>query len=215
MLLVLVVVVLVLELPFRTTEDEDDDEDDWSRLGCTLLEWKGTTMTLNPAAARRARLIRRIRREKLDALLVTNVHNVRYLSGFLGDDSALLVTPDRTTLLTDSRYAEQAEAETRGIGIVVRRKGMMPVAAATARKAGVRTLGVEGRTMTMAEAEDLRKALPRVAVKPTRGMVERLRIVKDASEIAAISRAAAIADEAFRLTLPHVDAGPDRARAWR
>ena len=80
-------------------------------------------MTLHPHAARRARLIRLIRREKLDALLVTNVHNVRYLSGFLGDDSALLVTPGRTTLLTDSRYAEQAEAETRGIGIVVRKEG--------------------------------------------------------------------------------------------
>jgi Xaa-Pro aminopeptidase len=159
------------------------------------------------AAARRARLLRRIRREKLDALLVTNVHNVRYLSGFLGDDSALLVTPERTYLLTDSRYVEQAEAETRGIGIVLRRKGMMPVAAATARKAGVRTLGVEGRTMTMAEAEELRKALPKAAVKPTRGMVERLRMIKDKSEIAAISRAAAIADEAFRLTLAHVAPG--------
>jgi Xaa-Pro aminopeptidase len=156
---------------------------------------------------RRARLLRRIRREKLDALLVTSVHNVRYLSGFLGDDSALLVTPGRTTLLTDSRYAEQAGAETRGIGIVVRKKGMMAAVAAAARKAGVRTLGVEGRVMTMAEAEELRKALPHAEIKPTRGMVERLRIIKDASEIAAISRAAEIADEAFRLTLPHVAPG--------
>ena len=158
-------------------------------------------------AARRARLLRLIRREKLDALLVTNVHNVRYLSGFLGDDSALLVTPERTTLLTDSRYAEQAGAETRGIGIVIRKKGMMPVAATAARKAGVRTLGVESRTMTMAEAEELRKALPQAEVKPTRGLVERLRMIKDASEIAAISRAAEIADEAFRLTLPQVAPG--------
>jgi Xaa-Pro aminopeptidase len=164
---------------------------------------------LRPAepAARRARLIRRIRREKLDALLVTNVHNVRYLSGFRGEDSALLVTPERTLLLTDSRYTEQAESETCGIGIVVRKKAMMRVAAATARKAGVRTLGVEGRTMTLAEAEDLRKALPHVEVRPTRGMVERLRMIKDASEVAAISRAAEIADEAFRLTLPHVAPG--------
>ncbi len=170
-------------------------------------------MTLHPAAARRARLIRLIRREKLDALLVTNVHNVRYLSGFLGDDSALLVTPGRTTLLTDSRYAEQAEAETRGIGIVVRRKGMMPVAAATARKAGVRTLGVEGRTMTMAEAEDLRKALPHAAIRPTRGMVERLRIIKDASEIAAISRAAADRRRGVPPDAAARHAGPDRAQA--
>jgi Xaa-Pro aminopeptidase len=157
--------------------------------------------------ARRARLLRRIRRERLDALLVTNVDNVRYLSGFPCDDSALLVAPERTYLLTDSRYAEQAEAETRGIGIVVRKKGMMPVAAVTARKAGVRTLGVEECVMTMAEAEELRKALRHVEVKPTRGMVEWLRIIKDASEIAAISRAAEIADEAFRLTLPHVTPG--------
>ena len=90
---------------------------------------------------------------------------------------------------------------------------MMPVAAATARKAGVRTLGVEGRTMTMAEAEDLRKALPHAAIRLTRGMVERLRIIKDASEIAAISRAAQIADEAFRLTLPHVTPGQTEREA--
>jgi Xaa-Pro aminopeptidase len=159
------------------------------------------------ASARRGRLIGRFRREKLDALLVTNVHNVRYLSGFRGDDSALLVTPERTLLLTDSRYAEQAEAETRRIGIVVRKKAMMPTAAAAARKAGVRRLGVEGRAMTLAEAEDLRKALPRVEVKGTRGLVERLRMIKDASEIAAISRAAEIADEAFLLTLKHVAPG--------
>jgi Xaa-Pro aminopeptidase len=163
--------------------------------------------TCPEVAARRARLLRHIRREKLDALLVTNVHNVRYLTGFPSEDSALLVTPERTWLLTDSRYAEQAEAETRGIGIIVRKKAMMPVAAATARKAGVRTLGVEECVMTMAEARELRNALPHAEVKRTRGMVEQLRMIKDASEIAAISRAAEIADEALRLTLPHVAPG--------
>jgi Xaa-Pro aminopeptidase len=164
-------------------------------------------------ASRRARLLRQIRRDKLDALLVTNVHNVRYLSGFLGDDSALLVTPERTYLLTDSRYAEQAEGETHGIGIVVRKKGMMSIAAATARKAGVRTLGVEARTMTMAEAEEFRRSLPQAEIKPTRGMVERLRIIKDPSEIAAISRAAEIADEAFRLTLARIAPGQTEREA--
>ena len=132
------------------------------------------------AGLRRARLLRRFRREKIDALLTTNVHNVRYLSGFLGDDSALLVAPERTFLLTDSRYAEQAEAETRGIVVVVRKKGMMQAAGTTARKAGIRALGVEARAMALAESEDLRKALRGIELRPTRGLVERLRAVKDA-----------------------------------
>jgi len=162
---------------------------------------------LDAPGLRRARLLRRFRRKKIGALLVTNVHNVRYLSGFLGDDSALLVAPERTFLLTDSRYAEQSEAETRGIGIVVRKKGMMQAAGMTARKAGIRALGVEARAMTLAESEDLRKALRGVELRPTRGLVERLRTVKDASEIAAIRRAAQIAEEAFRLTLPQIAPG--------
>ena len=158
-------------------------------------------------AARRRRLLRRFRRAGVDALLVTKAENVRYLTGFGGDDSAALVTPDRTALLTDSRYAEQAGQETRRIAVVTRRNGMMRTAARAARKAGVGRLGVEADHLALALAEDLRSHARGMEVISCRGLVEALRAVKDRHEVAAIRRALEIAEEAFRLTLRHVRPG--------
>ena len=135
--------------------------------------------------SRRKRLIRRFAAEGIDALLVTGPRNVYYLSGFRGDDSALLVTPGETLLLTDSRYAEEAGEAIRGITLVVRTGSMMRTAAARARRAGVRRLGVEAKTMTLAEHEALRDRARKLEVKPTQGMVEQLRMIKDAGEVAA------------------------------
>jgi len=156
---------------------------------------------------RRDRLVGRFRREKVDALLVTNVHNVRYLSGFRGEDSALLVTRGRTFLLTDARFTEQAEAETRGLRIITRKQGMMRAAGVAALKAEAGRLGVEAENMTLTQEKELRKWARHMEVRQTCGMVERLRMVKDATEIAAIRRAAGIAEEAFRLILPQVRPG--------
>jgi len=157
--------------------------------------------------ARRKRLIRRFGPEKIDALLVTNPRNVCYLSGFRGDDSVLLVTGEETFLLTDSRYAEEAGDAARGLTVVVRKKGMMRAAVKVARKAGAPRLGVEAQAMTLAEADELEKCRRGTEVCRTRGLVEKLRMVKDAEELAAIRRAVEIAEEAFRLTLARIGPG--------
>ena len=149
-------------------------------------------------STRRSRLARRLKAQDIEALLVTSVLNVSYLSGFRGDDSALLVTPEGGWLLTDSRYAEQAGQETRGIDIIVRRKGMMQTAASLARKIGISGLGVEASAISLAQAEELRRQARTVEVKPTAGQVEHLRMIKDAGEVAAVRRATDIAERAFR-----------------
>lgn len=161
----------------------------------------------NPYSARRKELLRHMKTAGVDALLVSNRRNVFYLSGFRGDDSMLLVRPGRTVLLTDGRYTEQAEQETREVEILSRKKGMMPTAGLAVQKAGIKTLGVEAESLTVAQAEDLKAALGRTALKPVRGMVQRQRIVKDASEIAVIRRAVTITEQAFLQTLPHVRVG--------
>lgn len=158
-------------------------------------------------AARRRRVERRLRKEGIDALLVTDASNVRYLSGFTGDDSALLVQPGAACLLTDGRFDEQAGHETRGINIRVRRKGLASFAAHTARKAGIGVLGVEAEAITLAWHEALTKSLGKTLSRPTYGLVERLRLVKDRHEIAAISRAAKIAQEAFLTTVAELRPG--------
>ena len=157
--------------------------------------------------ARRRRLIRGLKAQSIDGLLVTDPRNVRYLSGFKGEDSALLVTPHETALLTDGRYSEQAQGETRGIAIRVRHKSLMEFAAAEAHRAGLERLGVEAQDVTLAQARALERSLTRTAVKPASGMVEGLRIVKDRTEVAEIRRAVAIAEEAFRATASKVRPG--------
>ncbi len=156
---------------------------------------------------RRNKLLRTFAREKIDGLLVTSPANVVYLSGFTGEDSALLLTPAETLLLTDSRFAEQAGQETRRIGIFVRKKGMMAAAARRARRAGVTRLGIEAGAVSMAQGEELRKELKSVEMHLTRGLVEKLRIIKDRTELAAIREATRIAEEAFRRTVAELKAG--------
>ena len=63
-------------------------------------------------AGRREEFCRQMAEQELDAYLVLARPNVRYLSGFTGEDTTLLVTANRTVLVTDSRYTEQAAEET-------------------------------------------------------------------------------------------------------
>jgi len=158
-------------------------------------------------ALRRGRLVRRLAGAGADGLLVTCRENVRYLSGFTGQDSALLLWPGGATLITDGRYLEQAEAETRGLRVLARQRDMMAFVGRTARREGIHRLGVEAKALTLAQAESLKKALGRVEMVSTRGLVEELRRVKDRGEVALIRRAIRIAEEAFRQTLARLRPG--------
>ena len=78
---------------------------------------------MQQAERRREKLRRLIRKEKADAILVTDFTNVTYLTGFTGDDSYLLVTSDGAILLTDSRYTVQLGEECPGLDLDVRTSG--------------------------------------------------------------------------------------------
>lgn len=168
-------------------------------------------------ARRVAALRERMRAEGLDALLVTNPENRRYLSGFTGhDDGAdsagtLLVADDDAVLITDGRYAEQSAAECPGLSVIVRQESLASVAAGVLRDLGARRVGFEAAHLTVALAEDLataaRAKVVAVELAPTRGLVEGQRVVKDAEEIAAIERAMGIADDTFAHLLDYLRPG--------
>jgi Xaa-Pro aminopeptidase len=159
------------------------------------------------------RLRQTLASEALDALLVTNPENRRYLSGFTGHDSgadsagALVVTSSEVILITDGRYTEQAEHECPGLTIKRREAQMAPLVAESLAASGAGTVGIEAIHLTVSSYEDLEKALmtlreqsdndSKLALSSTRGLVERQRAIKDAPEIAAIERAVAITDETF------------------
>lgn len=161
-------------------------------------------------ATRVERLRERLGADNLDALLVTNPENRRYISGFTGHDSgadsagALLVTPEAVTLITDGRYIEQAEHECPGLRLVKREGEFAPLAAKTLSEASVARVGIEAAHVTVALRDDIEAALKElgegaasITLTPTRRLVEPMRAVKDAAELAAIEHAVQITDETF------------------
>jgi Xaa-Pro aminopeptidase len=143
-------------------------------------------------------------------LLVTSRVNVRYLVGLDSSNAALLVEPDgETSLYTDSRYALRAEAVE---GVTFRQLKRNLVAELAQLLAG-RHIGVEAATLTVAQWETLRGA--GVEVVATHGLVEGLRVVKEAGEIEAIRAACALSDEMYEaLSRERFTGRTERELAW-
>ena len=158
------------------------------------------------------RLARLTAEAGLDRMLVTNLVNVRYLTGFGGTNGACVCGDGVRTFLTDFRYTERAEAEVEGWDVVTVTDDW--VAGIAARLAG-RT-GFEDDQMSVRLLGRLREKLPDGAeLEAAGGTVEKLRRVKDEREQAAIAAAAELADDVWRWSLERGLAGPQRARRRR
>ncbi|MEH3133350.1 MAG: Xaa-Pro peptidase family protein [Mycolicibacterium neoaurum] len=161
-------------------------------------------------SARRDRLRQRLAAADLDAMLVTDLVNVRYLSGFTGSNAALLVFAERDTpvLATDGRYVTQAAAQAPDAEVVIER-AVGPALAARAA-AGVRRLGFESHVVTVDGFTSLQRAGAGVDFVRAAGMVERLREVKDVGEIAILRLACEAADAALHDLLERGGLRPGR-----
>ncbi|MGV0602225.1 aminopeptidase P family N-terminal domain-containing protein, partial [Mycolicibacterium pulveris] len=148
---------------------------------------------------RRARLRDRLAAADLDAVLVSNLVNVRYLTGFTGSNAALLVRAgdDTPVLATDGRYRTQAAAQVPDAEIVIER-ACGPHLAGRAAADGVRRLGFESHVVTVDGYAALAKAAGEdVELVRAAGTVEALREVKDAGEVALLRLACEAADAAL------------------
>lgn len=141
----------------------------------------------------------------LPALLVTGDENRRYLSGFTGTAGILLITHHSAQVITDFRYVEQATEQARGWTVhqaPTVPDGTLRVAADVLAAEGVDRLAFEGDQVTVNTHRRLIERMGEIELVPTTGLVEGVRLVKDAAELAAIRRAAAVADAAFAHVLP-------------
>lgn len=140
--------------------------------------------TLTPEELRRAYALELIEERSLDGLLITNLHNVRYLTGFTGSNAMVLIFRHKpAVLLTDPRYTVQSQQQvTCRVRIA---KG--PLTASIAQeiaKARARRIGFEHDNMTVAQLESFRKALGvPVRLEPSGGYIEGFRLIKDAGEM--------------------------------
>ena len=145
--------------------------------------------------------------EGLDALLVTHLPNIRYLTGFTGSAALLLVRPDVTTLITDFRYAVQAPNEAGSAAVVeVDQKSVWDRLGRLLAAAAPGALGIEAQALTVRDAERV-GGLIRGRLTPTSDLVERLRAIKSPEEVAAIRAAADLAQAALAEVLPMVRPG--------
>ena len=154
---------------------------------------------------RQDKLLSLIREAEVDALLVTGVSNVRYLTGFSGDSSALLIGPSVRVLISDSRYQTQIVEECPGLEADIRTQKTKPhdQLAAVIAKARPGKLAVESHILTVHELGKVKEAIEKtgtgkaIEIKPLAETVEKLRQIKDDEEIAETRLAIRIAERAF------------------
>jgi Xaa-Pro aminopeptidase len=145
----------------------------------------------------------------LDALLLTSLANVRYLTGFSGTSALVLVSGREIHLVTDSRYATQAAEEVGDVArISVQAQSLWTgLWQQLAAMPAVRVVGFESLHLLHRDFQRLLESGDRWQWRPTVELVETLRERKDADEVAAIRRAGAMATEALGRLLPQVRPG--------
>jgi Xaa-Pro aminopeptidase len=138
----------------------------------------------------------------VDVLLVTDLVNVRYLTGYSGSNGIALVGSDTRTFVTDFRYVEQAAEEVDDSFDRVRAVQDLLEALPDLVPSGGLRLGFDDTNVTVRQHLRMRRALPdQVELTAAGGLVERLRAIKDDSEVQQIHAASQIADAAFEQLL--------------
>ncbi len=174
------------------------------------------TLPAMDVAARVERLRAGLAAARCDALLVTHLTNIRYLTGFTGSAAMLLVDFDDLTFVTDGRYEEQAagQLDTAGIDadIVIGRTVALQREAVSGLTAGIARLGLEAEHVTWADQRRYASEwFPDAELVPSSGLVEALRVVKDGGEVARIEAACRIADAALAAVASQLEDGPTEA----
>jgi Xaa-Pro aminopeptidase len=150
---------------------------------------------------------------EVPALLVTNLTNIRYLTGFTGSAALLLVTEGELLFVTDGRYGQQATAQLGGAGVEARIEvdnlKQKDIVASAVTRSGSPRVGLEADAVTWSAQRTYdTRWFPRAELVATTGLVEGLRLHKDEGEIDRLAAAAAIADAALAKVRPQLAEGP-------
>ena len=144
-----------------------------------------------------------------DALLVTHFPNIRYLCGFTGSAAMLLVEHSRATLFTDSRYTLQARQEVRDASTVIAPHGLLKAVAEAlkARRGNIR-LAFAPAQLTVSQKDALQLAAgARLRWLAAPDLIERLRVIKEADELARMRQSARLISDVWTAAIRHIKPG--------
>ena len=142
----------------------------------------------------------------VEGMLFFEEANIRYLTGFAGSDGAFFVGGERTFLLVDGRYTNQAKDEATGCDIIKfrdRTEGMAGIISDLRLK----RVGIESPAIALDNYLKLQDLLENVTLKPLSGEIERIRIIKDEGEVSLLKKAAIMAARALEETLEQIRLG--------
>lgn len=153
---------------------------------------------------RLARLRNFLAERQLEAVVISSLQNIAYFSGFRGDDSFVVVTPQQAAVVTDFRYIEQANKQATDCNVVEYKQSIYDSIADICRMEKLTKIGFEGANLSYEQYSKLTKAIESDAVSVD---LADLREIKDAGEIGKLKKAVAISDAAFTRVLEIIRPG--------
>ncbi len=158
-----------------------------------------------------------LRRRKIDAMLITQPDNRRYLSGYtgcdhgIGETSGVLLIPARgeISLLTDFRYKLQAEQDVSWAKVLLYPLGLLRLLPQLLPDLGITTLAFESHYTLYATTGKMTDTLAKVGIRlvPLKGVVEDMRLIKDEEEISCLRRSVQLNERVFADIYPSIQPG--------
>ncbi|MCE9675641.1 Xaa-Pro peptidase family protein [Paraclostridium bifermentans] len=144
-------------------------------------------------------------RLNLDAILIEESKNKRYISGFTGTAGSIIITKEKNILFTDFRYTQQAKNQTEDFEIVeISRTN--PITNFL-KEMDMKRLGFEDDKMSFSTYSNYKEALSSTEMVPLKGLMLDLRAIKDEKELEVIRQASKIADNGFKYILGFIKPG--------
>jgi Xaa-Pro aminopeptidase len=157
--------------------------------------------------SRLQRLRQRLRSKRLDGLLVTHLPNLHYLTGFTGSSAVLALSRNETAFFCDGRYTEQAGSEVQTAKVSICKASCL-VAATDWLGRRCRSIGFDSGHLSVSQWQHAGSKLRRgKRLVPAAGLVEALRMIKDATEMAWLREAVLLGSKLFSEVLPQLRPG--------
>ena len=146
---------------------------------------------------RKEKICEILKRKRSDALLTVNPENIFYLTGFTGKEGALFITNNKGFLLVDSRYFTQAKREVFQYKIKKHEGGIKGIPQLI-KKLNIKKIGFESQYLSFEDYRYLNKRVPQINLIPLKKEFQKIRIIKNQSELQSIKKAVEIASESFK-----------------
>ena len=147
----------------------------------------------------------KMQEKELDGIIINNLKNVYYLTGFWGSNGTIFISRDRQILVTDARYIIAAKQEVTGFEIFADRDELAAIAK-IAKDMGLSRIGFEDE-ISVSYYHRMQTAFEGLELVPQTQFVEALRMIKDETEIETIRKACSISDQAFHDALEFIKPG--------